>query len=89
MQLQHPFVQLPFTFDANRLTAEIEALGEAVWLPHPEAQAGNWALPLIAVDGDPQNQGVAGPMRPTPHLDACPYLRHVWTAGRKRIRMLI
>lgn len=93
MKLQVPFVQLPLKFDAARLRAEINALGESVWRPHPQGYAGNSALPLISVDGDPQSDSISGPMRPTPHLEACPYLRQVlahigavW--GRSRLMRL-
>lgn len=93
MKLQVPFVQLPLSFDAGRLLAEVTALGEDVWRPHPQGYAGNSALPLIAVDGDPSSDSISGPMRPTPHLDACPYLQQtmaslgaVW--GRSRLMRL-
>lgn len=93
MRLPVPFIQLPLQFDAGALAAEIRALGEDVWLPHPEGFAGNSALPLIALDGDPGNNGIAGPMRPTPHLERCPLMLHtlatigaVW--GRSRLMRL-
>ena len=93
MKLQVPFVQLPLGFDASRLLAEVEQLGESVWRPHPQGYAGNSALPLIAVNGDPSSDSISGPMRPTSHLDACPYLRQlldslgaVW--GRSRLMRL-
>ena len=34
-------------------------------------------MPLIAVNGDPANDGVKGSMRPTPALQRCPYIRQV------------
>ena len=93
MKLQVPFVQLPLCFDAPRLLAEIEQLGESVWRPHPQGYAGNSALPLIAVNGDPSSDSISGPMRPTPHLDACSYLRQVMASmgavwGRSRLMRL-
>jgi hypothetical protein len=93
MKLQVPFVQLPLHFDAPRLLAEIEQLGEDAWRPHPQGYAGNSALPLIAVDGDPGSDSISGPMRPTPHLHACPYLRQVLASigavwGRSRLMRL-
>ena len=69
MRLPVPFIQLPLQFDAEALAAEIHALGEEAWMPHPEGFAGNSALPLIAVNGDPNNNSIAGPMRPTTHLE--------------------
>jgi len=93
MRLPVPFIQLPLQFDAEALAAEIHALGEDVWMPHPEGFAGNSALPLIAVNGDPNNNSIAGPMRPTPHLERCPLMLHtlatigaVW--GRSRLMRL-
>ncbi|MEO7012810.1 MAG: aspartyl/asparaginyl beta-hydroxylase domain-containing protein [Dokdonella sp.] len=93
MKLQVPFLQLPLNFDAERLAAEITALGEAVWRPHPQGFKGNSAVPLIARDGDPQSDAVKGAMRPTPQLERCPYLLQVlgdiggvW--GRSRLMRL-
>lgn len=93
MKLQVPFVQLPVQFDAERLAAEMGALGDEAWRPHPQKFPGNFALPLISVNGDPDSDSIAGPMRPTDYLDRCPYLRHtlahlgaVW--GRTRLMKL-
>ena len=93
MKLQVPFIQLPLVFDAPALAAEIEALGEAPWKPHPQGFAGNSMLPLIAVEGDPDNESFAGRMQPTAHLARCPSLTHVFaslgvTAGRSRLMRL-
>ncbi len=93
MKLQVPFVQLPLSFDAPRLLAEIEQLGESVWRPHPQGYAGNSAMPLISENGDPSSDSVTGKMRPTPYLDACPYLRQVLASlgavwGRSRLMRL-
>lgn len=93
MKLQVPFIQLPLTFDAPTLAAEIQALGESVWKPHPQGFPGNSMLPLVAVDGDPDNEAFAGRMQPTPHLARCGYLRQVLaslgaTVGRTRLMRL-
>lgn len=93
MKLPVPFIQLPLSFDAGALAAEINAVGEEHWLPHPQGFAGNSMLPLIAVDGDPGNEGFAGPMQPTPYLDRCTYLQQVMdaigvTLGRTRLMRL-
>lgn len=77
MKLPVPFLQLPVQFDADRLAHEMQALGAAAWREHPLKYPGNFALPLIAVDGDPHNDSVAGPMLPTPYLERCPYLQQV------------
>jgi len=93
MKLPVPFIQLPLQFDAAALAAEIRALGPGAWMPHPEGFAGNSALPVIAANGDPESNAIAGPMRPTPHLLRCPQLMHalstigaVW--GRSRLMRL-
>jgi hypothetical protein len=93
MKLQVPFVQFPLAFDAEVLLAEIGQLGEDAWRPHPQGYAGNSALALISVDGDPGSDSISGPMRPTPYLDACPYLRQVLASlgavwGRSRLMRL-
>jgi uncharacterized protein (TIGR03032 family) len=93
MRLPQPFIRLPFAFDIERLRTEIAQFGPTEWRPHPQNHPGNWALPLVAVDGDVTNEGVAGPMRPTPHLARCPYVRQVMSAlgvplGRSRLMKL-
>lgn len=93
MKLSAPFIQLPLHFDAAVLADEVHALGEAPWKPHPQGFAGNSMLPLVAVDGDPDNEAFAGPMAPTPALAACPYLQQVFAAvgatiGRSRLMRL-
>jgi hypothetical protein len=93
MKLQVPFVQLPLRFDADRLADEMHALGEAAWRPHPQKFPGNFALPLISVEGDPDSDAIAGPMRPTPYLEQCPYLSQVLARlgavwGRTRLMKL-
>jgi hypothetical protein len=84
---------LPLAFDAQRLAAEIAQFAADDWRPHPQGHPGNWALPLVAVRGNPLDDGVAGPMRPTPHLSRCPYLRQTLAAfdaplGRTRLMKL-
>ncbi len=93
MKLQVPFIQLPLAFDAGVLADEIARLGESAWRPHPQGFPGNSAIPLVARDGDPLSDAVQGAMRPTPQLEACPYLMQalhaiggVW--GRSRLMRL-
>lgn len=93
MKLQVPFIQLPLRFDAQVLADEVVALGESVWRPHPQGFPGNSALPLIAVHGNPDDDAVQGPMRPTPHLARLPYVRRVLASlgavcGRTRLMRL-
>lgn len=90
MNIDTEFVQLPLRFDAARLQQEIARFTESDWRPHPEGHPGNWALPLIASGGDPANDSVRGPMRATPLLQRCPYLRQVLASfetvwGRTRL----
>lgn len=93
MRLQVPFIQLPLHFDAAHLAHEVDALEASHWRPHPQGFAGNSMLPLVAVDGDPANESFAGPMAPTPALQASPYLQQVFarlgaTIGRSRLMRL-
>ncbi|HJW46599.1 MAG TPA: aspartyl/asparaginyl beta-hydroxylase domain-containing protein [Lysobacter sp.] len=93
MKLPVPFIQLPLLFDAAALAAEIDAIDEASWRPHPEGFAGNSMLPLVAVNGDPGNESFSGPMGTTEYLRRCPYLTQVLaslgaTVGRSRLMRL-
>lgn len=93
MKLPVPFIQLPLLFDAATLEAEINAIEESSWRPHPQGFPGNSMLPLVAVDGDPDNEAFAGTMRPTEYLQRCPYLSQVFasigaTVGRSRLMRL-
>ena len=93
MKLQVPFIQLPLQFDAAALAAEIAALGEDAWRPHPQGYPGNSALTLVTTGGDVDNDDVAGPMLPTPYLLRCPYLMQVMASigavwGRSRLMRL-
>jgi hypothetical protein len=93
MKLQYPFMQLPLSFDAAVLESEIRAIDESQWRPHPQGYPGNDALTLITTGGDPDSDAVAGPMRPTRHLERCPYLQQVLasigaTWGRTRLMRL-
>ena len=93
MKLHAPFIQLPLRFDAERLAAEVVALGEAPWRPHPQGFAGNSMLPLVSHGGDSADEGFSGAMRPTPELERCPYLTQVFaslgaTVGRSRLMRL-
>ncbi len=93
MKLRVRFLQLPIRFDAERLAAEVAAIPESAWRPHPRGYPGNDALTLITTGGDPDSDARAGPMEPTPHLLACPYLMQVMEAlgatwGRSRLMRL-
>jgi hypothetical protein len=93
MKLQHPFLQLPLSFDAAVLAAEVSAIEESAWRPHPQGYPGNDALTLVTTGGDPDSDAVTGPMLPTQHLQRCPYLQRVLhsvgaTWGRTRLMRL-
>lgn len=92
MTFDKPLLQLPITFSADRLRAEIEILGESAWSPHPQGFAGNDAVPLVAPHGGLTDQ-IRGAMAPTEHLLKLPYLMAVmgeldgvW--GRSRLMRL-
>jgi hypothetical protein len=93
VKLHAPFIQLPLLFDSDALAREVLAVDESQWRPHPQGFPGNSMLPLVAVEGDPANESFAGPMHPTAHLRACPYLAQVIaslgaTVGRSRLMRL-
>jgi uncharacterized protein (TIGR03032 family) len=93
MRLDTEFIRLPLRVDARRLAREVAEIPESAWRPHPQSFAGNSALALISVAGDPTSDEVVGAMRPTPHLATCPYLTHVLHAlgaplGRTRLMRL-
>ncbi len=90
MKLEREFYQLPLHFDVERLQAEVSQFAETEWRDHPEGHKGNTALPLVALHGDPDNNGVIGPMQPTAFLDRCPYIQQVFASfqsvlGRSRL----
>jgi hypothetical protein len=93
LRLQAPFIQLPLLFDPAALADEVSALDKSLWKPHPQGFPGNSMLPLVAVDGDPDNESFAGPMQPVPALADCPYLSQVMASigvvlGRSRLMRL-
>jgi len=88
MRLPHPFYQLPILFDVPRLQAEVAALPDAAWAPHPDGVPGNSAARLITAGGGETDAHV-GPMQPTRWLAQLPYLRQalagfgvVWSRSR-------
>jgi uncharacterized protein (TIGR03032 family) len=90
MKLDTEFLQLPLRFDPVRLADEVRQFSESEWRPHPEGHRGNSALPLLAINGDPDDINVRGPFRPTPFLKRCPYIRQIFASfqapiGRARL----
>lgn len=93
MKLNVPFLQLPLQFDADALAAEVLAIEESWWRPHPNGLPGNSALTLITTGGDAESDAVYGAMRPTSHLERCPALQQALAAigatwGRTRLMRL-
>ena len=93
MKLQVPFLQFPLLFDAQALAAEVLAIDESSWRPHPNGLPGNSALTLITTDGVADSDKTYGRMQPTPHLQRCPMLMQVLasvgaTWGRTRLMRL-
>lgn len=93
MKLQVPFLQLPILFDAPAMAAEIAAIDPAAWRGRTQQDDGNSALTLITAGGDPDNDELAGQMRPTPWLQQCPYVMQALDAlgatwGRARLMRL-
>lgn len=76
MDLSHPFIRLPFNFDANRLKQELAIFEDSVWMEHPSRINGNSAIPLVSLNGK-DNNDFAGQMQSTPHLDRCDYVNQV------------
>jgi hypothetical protein len=76
MRLSQPFYQLPVLFDVQRLQAEIAALPDEAWGPHPDRVRGNSAARLISAGGA-ETDSVHGQMAPTRRLEQMPYLRQV------------
>jgi hypothetical protein len=89
VKIDRPLLKLPRQYCQRTLAAEIAALPSSAWLPHPGRIVGNDAVPLITPNGAITN-AFSGPMAPTEHLRACPYileimadLEAVW--GRSRL----
>ena len=76
MRLSQRFYQLPVLFDVERLQAEVAALPDEAWGPHPDRVHGNSAARLISAGGV-ETDSVHGQMSPTPWLEQMPYLRQV------------
>ena len=92
MEISRPFIRLPYAFDGERLAAEVAALEQGAWMEHPSRMAGNAAVPLVSRDGE-DNDHFDGAMRPTRHLDNCPYIVQTMSSfgevlGRSRLMRL-
>jgi hypothetical protein len=92
MRLTQPLLQLPIGFDADALAAEVRALPDSAWDPHPTGFAGNEAVRLVTPNGE-LSDAIEGPMAPTEHLKRCPYIMAVMAElggvwGRSRLMAL-
>lgn len=76
MRLHLPFLKLPIRFDADALAAEVRALPESAWVPHPTGFKGNEAVRLITPDGR-DTDDFDGQMGPAENLEACPYIQQI------------
>lgn len=76
MRLPEEFYRLPLRFDVQRLSEEVRALPASAWNKHPTDYQGNSSVRLISAGGE-ENDDISGQMRPTPHLQASPYLQQV------------
>jgi uncharacterized protein (TIGR03032 family) len=90
VKLDTEFIKLPLLFDARRLAEEAATISESEWKAHPQGFAGNSAISLVAVGGDPKTDAVAGRNAPTPILQRLPYIRQILAAlqapiGRTRL----
>ena len=84
MRLTQPLLQLPIRFDAEALAAEVRALPDSAWDPHPTGFVGNEAVRLVTPHGA-LTDAIEGPMAPTEHLRAAPTLMEVMAAARRRL----
>jgi hypothetical protein len=89
MRFSRPLLRLPITFDVDALARDVTSLPQSAWVPHPNAFPGNDAVRLITPNGMPTD-ALDGPMAPTEHLCACPYILELMselggTWGRSRL----
>ena len=92
MEIDRPFVRLPFSFDAERMADEAEQLPPSAWMQHPSRMSGNSAVALVSRNGE-DNDDFDGLMQETPHLQSCPYIRQAMASfgevfGRSRLMKL-
>ena len=76
MELEQPFLKLPFVFETAVLASDVERVLPEHWLPHPSGLPGNTAVPLVAINGEPRD-GFDGQMAATQVLKDSPYLMQV------------
>jgi len=89
MRLNEALLKLPVEFSPDELAAEVNALPQSAWVPHPEKFPGNEAVPLISPGGAITN-AISGRMAPTEFMRRCPYIQGILAAlggpwGRSRL----
>jgi hypothetical protein len=89
MRFTRPIFRLPISFSAEALAREVSALPASAWNRHPDGFRGNEAVRLVSPGGQ-DSDGWAGPMAPTEHLRACPYVMEIMAElggvwGRSRL----
>ena len=92
MRLNEPLLRLPIRFDVAALRANVDALPDEAWVPHPDKLPGNEAVRLVTTNGE-MTDNIAAPMQPTRYLRQSPYMMQimgeigaVW--GRSRLMRL-
>jgi len=80
MKLDAPFIRLPYRFDTDQVSAEVEDLPDALWRPHPRAWKGHDVIGLVSADGEEDLTKFEGEMRPTEALDQVPAIRSLLVA---------
>lgn len=81
MKLEHEFYKLPLHFDVEQLKKELSYFKGSDWQKHPSDYKGNYAIPLISVNGE-INDAFAGPMKITPYLKKASYMQQVIASFR-------
>jgi len=89
IKFEQSLIRLPIRFDTEALEAEVKALPQSAWVPHPNQFPGNDAVRLITSFGK-QSDAFDGSMAPTEHLLACPYIMEIMAElggvwGRSRL----
>ncbi len=80
MKLDAPFVRLPYRFDADAVMAEVAALDDALWQPHPRGWEGHQVMALISSEGESDVTRFEGEMKATAALEQLPSIRHLLAA---------
>jgi len=80
MKLDAPFIRLPYRFDAAAVRADVEALPDALWQPHPRGVEGHEVLALVSAEGQSDLARFEGEMLATEALDGLPAVQNLLAA---------